>query len=90
VPLARTNKHHNPSPLHFPLRIDQEHGNAFEAWKQMGSPQRPTPTQNAALERVSHLLLTLPEWVHPQAGKLNLKFRLPRQAVSLLVLDGLK
>jgi hypothetical protein len=34
--------------------------------------------------------LTSPEWVHPQAGMLNLKFRLPRQAVSLLVLDGLK
>jgi hypothetical protein len=32
--------------------------------------------------------LTSPEWVRPERGTLTLKFSLPRQAVSLLVLDG--
>ena len=41
------------------------------------------------LERSSHLaLLASPEWVRPESGKLTLRFALPRQAVSLLVLDG--
>ncbi len=72
---------------HF--RIDSDHSNAFEAWKRIGSPQRPTRGQFAELERASNLaLLASPEWVHPQSGRLTLKFSLPRQAVSLLVLDG--
>ena len=71
---------------HF--RIDREHSNAFEAWKRMGSPQQPTPEQRADLERASDLaLLGSPEWVRPEGGKLTLRFALPRQAVSLLVLD---
>jgi xylan 1,4-beta-xylosidase len=72
---------------HF--RIDADHSNAFAAWKRMGSPQQPTPGQYAELERASNLaFLTSPEWLRPQSGKLTLKFSLPRQAVSLLVLDG--
>jgi xylan 1,4-beta-xylosidase len=71
---------------HF--RIDREHSNAFEAWKRMGSPQTPTPEQRADLERSSNLaLLTSPEWVRPEGGALTLRFSLPRQSVSLLVLD---
>ena len=72
---------------HF--RIDRDHSNAYEAWKRMGSPQRPTPEQYAELERASELaLLSSPEWVRPRDGKLTLKFTLPRQAVSLLVIDA--
>ncbi|MHB1557248.1 MAG: GH39 family glycosyl hydrolase [Isosphaeraceae bacterium] len=72
---------------HF--RVDSEHGNAFEAWKQMGSPQAPTPVQRAALERSSNLaLIGSPDWVKPDRGTLKLRFALPRQAVSLLVLDA--
>jgi len=71
---------------HF--RIDQYHSNAFEAWKRMGAPPQPTPEQYAGLERSSHLsLLTSPEWVRPESGKLTLRFSVPRQAVSLLVFE---
>ena len=71
---------------HF--RIDRDHSNAFEAWKRMGSPARPTPEQYGELERSSDLaLLGSPEWVRPADGKLTVRFALPRQAVSLLVLD---
>ena len=72
---------------HF--RIDRDHSNAFEAWKRMGSPQQPTPEQYAELERASELgLLGSPGWVHPRDGKLTIQFTLPRQAVSLLVIDS--
>ena len=71
---------------HF--RIDREHSNAFEAWKRMGSPQQPTPEQGADLERSSDLAtMGSPEWVRPEGGKVTIRFALPRQAVSLLVLD---
>jgi xylan 1,4-beta-xylosidase len=69
-------------------RIDRDHGNAFEAWKRMGSPPQPTPEQYAALEQSSDLaLLGSPRWLHPEGGQLTLRLNLPRQAVSLLVLD---
>ena len=44
-------------------RIDREHSNAFEAWKRMGSPPKPTSLQLAALKRSAQLeLLTSPCW----------------------------
>ena len=49
----------------------------------------PTPGQFAELQRASDLtLLGSPEWVRPKDGKLTIRFTLPRQAVSLLVLDS--
>jgi xylan 1,4-beta-xylosidase len=66
-------------------RIDDEHSNAYTLWKQMGSPQQPTPEQYTRLEAAGHLqLLGSPEWRQPQDGKLALDFTLPRHGVSLL------
>ena len=71
---------------HF--RIDRDHSNAYESWKRQGSPVKPTPEQYAELERSSHLtLLKSPEWIRPRNGELTLKFDLPRQGVSLIVLE---
>ena len=54
----------------------------------MGSPARPTPEQYGELERSSNLaLLGSPEWVRPANGALTVRFALPRQAVSLVVLE---
>jgi xylan 1,4-beta-xylosidase len=67
---------------HF--RIDDHHSNAFTAWKEMGSPQQPTPEQQTRLEAAGQLqLLGSPEW-KDVAGKVELTFALPRQAISLL------
>ncbi len=72
---------------HF--RIDADHSNVFETWRRMGSPAKPTPDQYAQLERASHLsMLASPEWAHSHGGKLTLRFELPRQAVSLVVVDA--
>jgi xylan 1,4-beta-xylosidase len=69
-------------------RIDQRHSNSFEAWKRMGSPQKPTPEQYAELESAGQLaLLESPAWIAWRGGRLTLKFSLPRQAVSLLRLE---
>ncbi len=66
-------------------RIDDEHSNAYTVWKQMGSPQQPTPEQYARLEAAGQLqLLGSPEWREPQDGKLVLDFTLPRHGVSLI------
>jgi xylan 1,4-beta-xylosidase len=74
------------SVQHF--RIDEEHSNAFSVWKKMGSPQNPGADQYATLEKAGQLTaMSAPEKV-VQANELILKFELPRQAVSLLVLDG--
>jgi xylan 1,4-beta-xylosidase len=74
-----------PLLLHH-YRIDRQHSNAFEAWKRMGAPQKPTAEQYVELEKSGQLaLLTSPEWLRAKDGMLALRFSLPRQAVSLLV-----
>jgi xylan 1,4-beta-xylosidase len=79
-------------PAAMPLRlehyrIDATHSNAFTAWKAMGSPAKPDAEQYAALERESRLpRLDAPSTATPGDGSLTLRFSLPRQGVSLLVL----
>jgi xylan 1,4-beta-xylosidase len=66
-------------------RIDQEHSNAYTAWKKMGSPQSPSEAQFALLEKAGQLeLLRSPEWMRSVNGEIQLNFDLPRQGVSLL------
>ncbi|MBL8179845.1 MAG: beta-xylosidase, partial [Bryobacterales bacterium] len=66
-------------------RIDQQHSNAYTLWKEMGSPQQPTPQQYAALEAAGQLkMLGSPAWVTPAKGIVEAKFALPRQGVSLV------
>jgi xylan 1,4-beta-xylosidase len=71
---------------HF--RIDQQHSNAFVAWKKMGSPPAPSSDQYAALEQAGQLaLLEEPKTVAVRNGRVELQLALPRQAVSLLVFN---
>ena len=71
---------------HF--RIDDDHSNAFSKWKRLGSPQSPTAEQNAQLLDAGKLAaLTQPAPVSIKDGQAKLSFSLPRQAVSLLVLE---
>jgi xylan 1,4-beta-xylosidase len=66
-------------------RIDHDHSNSYTVWKEMGSPQNPTPEQYARLEAAGQLqLLTSPEWIDSKDGNVELSFALPRQAVSLI------
>jgi len=69
-------------------RIDHYHSNAFTAWQQMGSPKRPTSEQYGQLEKAGRLaLLGEPEALRVEDAKVTLRFQLPRQAVSLIVLE---
>lgn len=66
-------------------RIDQEHSNAFTAWKKMGSPKNPDEEQLAVLEKAGQLeMLHSPEWIQGTNGDININFDLPRQGISLL------
>jgi xylan 1,4-beta-xylosidase len=68
---------------HF--RIDAHHSNAFTAWKEMGSPQSPSPVQYEQLQDAAQLqLLNSPEWITLDHGATHLQFALPRQGLSLL------
>ncbi|OFW10093.1 MAG: beta-xylosidase [Acidobacteria bacterium RIFCSPLOWO2_02_FULL_67_36] len=70
-------------------RIDAEHSNAYAAWQRMGSPDHPTAKQRVALERAGHLQrLVDPERVTVAQGELRVSFALPRQAVSLIKVEG--
>jgi xylan 1,4-beta-xylosidase len=66
-------------------RIDATHSNAYTVWRQMDSPQSPTPEQYTRLEAAGQLeLLESPRWVSPEKGTVELNFTLPRQGVSLV------
>ena len=68
-------------------RIDADHSNSYEAWLNMGSPLPLTEDQHAKLELAGQLAeLAPPQNVRVKDGKLLLRFPLPRQGVSLLVL----
>jgi xylan 1,4-beta-xylosidase len=69
-------------------RIDESHSNSFAAWKRMGSPIAPNEQQYAELEAAGKLAqLEAPATVGVENGQAALRFALPRQAVSLVVLE---
>ena len=68
--------------------IDQEHSNAFTAWKKLGSPIEPTSAEYKQLEAAGQLAeVAAPALTARAGGAASLHVTLPRQAVSLLVLQ---
>jgi len=66
-------------------RIDENHSNAFTAWKQMGSPQHPDAEQHARLQAAGRLQQEgSPVWVTVKQGRLQMPLDLPRESVALL------
>jgi xylan 1,4-beta-xylosidase len=69
-------------------RIDGNHSNSYAAWQRLGSPLAPNDKQYAALEKAGQLAsLAAPEQIDISAGAAKIAFTLPRQGVSLLVLE---
>lgn len=69
-------------------RIDETHSNAFAEWRRLGSPAAPDQAQYDQLKAAGALtMLDAPADVLVSSGTVDLKFSLPRQAVSLLVLE---
>ena len=70
------------------LRIDADHSNAYTAWQRMGSPQRPTPDQYTQLEQAGQVQALGPvRTLRIENHTASIRFSLPRQAVSLLVVE---
>ena len=66
-------------------RIDANHSNAWTVWKEIGSPQSPTPEQYTRLEAAAQLQMLDAEHSLPvRGGRVSLTFPLPREAVSLI------
>lgn len=71
---------------HF--RIDHDHGNAFTLWQKMGEPQPPNAGQYAQLEQAGKLaVVAAPVLSVDASANLLAVLDLPRQAVSLLVIE---
>ena len=69
-------------------RIDENHSNAYAQWKRQGSPIAPNADQYAELLASAQLAaMEGPATVAIEKGAAVLRFPLPRQAVSLLVLE---
>jgi xylan 1,4-beta-xylosidase len=62
-------------------RIDKEHSNSYELWKQMGSPQHPGNQQIVQLEKAGQLEQTSNRSEKVKAGTFQMDISLPRQAV---------
>jgi xylan 1,4-beta-xylosidase len=69
-------------------RIDASHSNSYARWKQMGSPQNPSPEQYKELEQAGQLQeLESPRWLDSSKGSAMLNFSLPLQGLSLMDLE---
>ena len=70
-------------------RIDRTHSNAYTKWQALGSPPEPSEAQYAQLKEAGKLaaLADAPATVAIAQGAAMLDFVLPRQAVSLLVVE---
>ena len=70
-------------------RIDANHSNAYAEWKRLGAPPAPDDAQYVLLQKAGQLatLDAAPVAVTIADGAATLKITLPRQAVSLLVLE---
>ena len=75
-------------PLLRHYRIDSDHSNSYTAWKDMGSPQKPSAEQHAKLEAAGQLqLLESPRFIDNKSGSAQVQFNLPLQGVSLIQLS---
>jgi xylan 1,4-beta-xylosidase len=68
-------------------RVDETHSNAYGEWKRMGSPIAPNDAQYARLLESSKLTTIDQPAMRATSGGSELSFRLPRQGVSLVVLE---
>jgi xylan 1,4-beta-xylosidase len=72
-------------------RIDKTHSNAYTKWLSLGSPQKPTDEQLAALKKAAELELLEPEKNYDvKDGLLSFSFEMPRHSVSLVEARFLK
>ncbi len=79
---------HSGSATLTHYRIDAEHSNSYEAWKRIGSPEKPSAEQYQQLEQAGQLAkIGEPETVGVENAQAVVRFKLPRQAVSLVVLQ---
>lgn len=68
-------------------RIDLEHSDSYEIWKQMGSPRNPTADQIVQLEKAGELeTLSKPSEIRINNTVASVRMQLPRQAVSFVQL----
>ncbi|MBI5692333.1 MAG: beta-xylosidase [Verrucomicrobia bacterium] len=76
-----------PRLTHY--RVDDQHSNAYSLWKALGSPLAPSRAQYAQLEAAAQLATYRgPAATFTATGnQAQVAFPLPRQAVSLLVLE---
>jgi xylan 1,4-beta-xylosidase len=69
-------------------RIDATLSNSYEAWKKMGSPQQVSDAQYKLLEKSGQLqLASKPEYKTVSKGEVVIQLTIPRQAVTLVILD---
>ena len=69
-------------------RVDADHSNAYTAWLAVGSPLAPNPQQYQVLTAASDLATLAPAHAETlSGGRMTTTFTLPRQGVSLIVID---
>jgi xylan 1,4-beta-xylosidase len=71
-------------------RVDRDHSNSYAAWLAMGSPIAPSDSQREALLKAAQLSTPggTAQRVSVDRNRASLDFHLPRQGVSLLLLEA--
>ena len=71
-------------------RVDPQHSNSYAAWRAMGSPIAPSDAQRASLLKAAELFEEQSDLLsfRSRRGGARLDFALPRQGVTLVVLQA--
>ncbi len=72
------------------IRVDEDHGNPFAVWKELGSPQSPSASQHGRLLAAATNTVLPVRQATVTGGNLATTVRLPRQAVVLLVVTPIR
>jgi xylan 1,4-beta-xylosidase len=86
--IAGLQRHFNDARLsHY--RIDEQHSNAYAAWRRMGAPIAPSKAQYDELQAAGELQMLAPATpIQIRKGRADINFVLPRQGVSLLIIEA--
>lgn len=72
-------------------RVDFDHSNSYTHWLKMDSPQAPSAAEYKLLQDAARLTIYSGDtFVRTQSDTSTMSFELPRQGVSLIVLEGVE
>jgi hypothetical protein len=64
--------------------VDEQRGNAYTAWRKLGSPRHPLPQEMDVIRRSQYPVMDVESYGTNESGELHLSITLPRNGIQLV------